>query len=200
VLANVDPNANWIAVTEGHTMRRLKSLTFVSCNATVDMTGVDALVSGDFQAGAVTQDGLCDITDFSMLARDFNTAIDPTISSGADATADGVQGSADFAAIQMNFLTAGDAVNGCGTLRRDGRLTEFDLMNPADVVRPMPKSAIAVQALPMNNANRADLNRDGIVNYQDIREFAKIHGLRLIPSFERKLSQLERAKVGRQRR
>jgi hypothetical protein len=198
VLTNVDPNANWIAVTEGHTLRRLKPLTFVSCNATVDMTGVDALKSGDFQEGAISQDGLCDITDFSILARNFNTAIDATLGSGADATADGIQGSTDFAAIQANFLTVGEALNACPASLSGGHVTVIGIGDMLSTDRYVPLTSIASNTHA--GADPADLNDDGVVDAQDIRAFAELHDLRLSRSFDRQLSQLVRGKVGRQRR
>jgi len=66
VLTGVDAASAWISGQEGHSLRRLASLSFTSCAATVNMTGAALLVAGDFQAGAVAQDNLVDITDFSF--------------------------------------------------------------------------------------------------------------------------------------
>jgi hypothetical protein len=38
---------------------------------------------------------------------------------------------------------------------------------------------------------RADMNRDGVVDARDIRIFARRQGLKLLPEFEKKLEMLE---------
>ncbi len=50
--------------------------------------------------------------------------------------------------------------------------------------------SIAVINLPLANAARADLNRDGIVDARDIRAFAVRHQHPLLPEFEQKLSSM----------
>ena len=198
VLSNINADADWIAVREGHTLRRLAPLSFLSCAATVDLTGINALVSGDFQDGAaISQDGLCDITDFSVLARVFNTGVVASSGIGADATGDGTQGATDFAAIQVNFFSVGEAVAACPASLDVGRVRVIGL---GDVTQAVPLSAIPVDALPMIGAEAADLNGDGMVDASDIREFARRHNLPLSRSFERTLSRLESGKVGRRRR
>lgn len=114
-LPNVNMAADWISVNEGHTLARLAPLSFDSCgHAIVDMTSSDRLIAGDFHTPSVAQDGLVDIVDFSILATEWGTAIDPNSSQGADATGDGLQDTADFTAIQMNYFNVGDPANGCG--------------------------------------------------------------------------------------
>ncbi len=197
VLSNINADADWIAVREGHTLRRLAPLSFLSCAATVDLTGINALVSGDFQDGAaISQDGLCDITDFSVLARVFNTGVVASSGIGADATGDGTQGATDFAAIQVNFFSVGEAVAACPASLDVGRVRVIGL---GDVTQAVPLSAIPVDALPMIGAEAADLNGDGMVDASDIREFARRHNLPLSRSFERTLSRLESGEVGRRR-
>jgi len=203
VLDNVDADAGWISVREGHTLRRLAVPSFSSCAATVNLTGVSHLLSGDFQTGVVSQDGLVDITDFSILAARFNTPIDPDLSTGADATGNGVQGTDDFTAIQVNFLTVGEAVEGCGGSAgvRSGRIvTIIGVDNMLNATEVMPVVAVAVDNLPILGADRADLNGDGVIDGRDIRAFARRHNLPLLPEFDRKLRQLETTKSGRGRR
>ena len=50
------------------------------------------------------------------------------------------------------------------------------------------------------NAWRADLNDDGMVDVEDIREFAFRNDLVLLPAFEGKLRELEALKRYRNRR
>jgi hypothetical protein len=204
VLGAVDVDAEWISVSEGHTLRRLAPLSFVSCSAIVNVDGVNELSPGDFHTVVVPQDNLVDITDFSILASNFNVPINPDLSTGADATGDGVQATADFTAIQVNFLTVGDAVDACSTGavmlgdRRVG-ITRFDGRTVLNN-RMVPRSAVAVDRLQIVGAERADLNGDGVVDAADIRAFAFDHNLPLLPTFDRLLQALESNKPRRTRR
>jgi len=196
-LNNIDADADWIAVNEGHTLRRLAPLTFAACSASVDLTGVNRLHSGDFHTGVVGQDNLVDITDFSILGGNFMLPIDPDLSTGADATGDGVQGTADFTAIQVNFLTAGDPADACG-----GASVAYigGLGRGFTTYGPIPVDRVHVATLTAPNAWRADLNEDGVVDVSDIREFALENGLMLLPEFEQKLRDLEDVKHYRRNR
>ncbi|MCH7871598.1 MAG: hypothetical protein IID33_07840 [Planctomycetes bacterium] len=200
VLSDLDPGADWLSVVEGHTLRRLSALSFTACVDTVDLTGAGALLSGDFQSGPILQDGIVDIVDFSQLAANFNLLILASLSTGTDATGDGVQGLADFVAIQVNFFKFSEPENTCLS-----RINEFDIgtigiIEVADSgelvsVQPIVKVAaplvsIAVRNLPFVGAARADLNGDGIVDARDIRAFARRYGLPLLPEFEQKLSSM----------
>ncbi len=203
VLDNVEDTATWLAVREGHTLRALVPLSFVSCATMVNLTGAGALLSGDFQTAVIVQDNLVDISDFSILATAFNTPVSPDSSLGADATGDGVQGTADFAAIQANFLALGDLFDGCpgGTSLSGGRsggLTRFG--GTADVFGAVPRSSIPVDELGFVGAELADLNNDGVIDTHDIRAFAARHGFRLSPAFEQQLGSLESVKRRRTRR
>jgi len=198
LLTAVDADADWINVVEGHTLSRLAPLMFVSCAAAVDLTGVEALPAGDFNGGAAApQDGIVDITDFSILASRWNTAIDPTLSIGADATANGFQGSDDFAAIQVNYNQVGDALNGCPLFAeegdsRGGRPGRFPAVHYAQPLDARESAArIATDDLAIPNAHLADVNDDGFVDANDIREFARLHDLPLLPEFERMLQSIE---------
>jgi len=198
VVDNVDAEADWISVAEGHTLGRLAPLTFVSCAALVDLTGTDRLRSGDFHTGVVPQDNLVDITDFSILAANFNLPIDADQSSGADATGDGVRATADFTAIQVNFLTVGDPVHACGGAAGLASIGVVD--GGVGGLQAIPLERVSVDRLMAPNAWRADLNGDGVVDAEDIREFAFRHDLVLLPAFERKLRELEAVKRYRDRR
>jgi hypothetical protein len=190
---NVDAAAAWLAAQEGHTLNRLVPLTFASCVATADLTGADRLRAGDFQTASVAQDNFIDITDFSILAVDWNLPIAATSSLGADATADGFQGTADFTTIQVNYLEVGDGLDGCpGGVTGTGR-----------VVRSVavPVDRLSVFAAPVSHAHRADLNGDGWIDGSDIVQFAAEHGLQLVPEFqERLLAGLATPKPGHRTR
>jgi hypothetical protein len=54
------------------------------------------------------------------------------------------------------------------------------------------RSSVPVEDLAFSNADKADLNKDGVVDTHDIRAFARQHGLELQPEFARKLAKLEK--------
>jgi len=195
-ITDVDAGSAWVSVREGHTLRRLAPLSFAACGASVDLTGASVLEAGDFQTGTVSQDNLVEITDFSILASRWNVAIDPTLATGADATGDGLQGTADFTAIQSNFLILGDAADGCplALSKSPGDRTRL-LRGPSEWDRLVRLGATHIRTnhLRIPNASRADLNDDGIVDVEDIRLFARRNALPLDPAFDHKLKMVERA-------
>ncbi len=181
-------NADWIQVTEGHTLSRTLPLVFDSvdgCSASPDFIGADELLSGDFSNAWVAQDNLVDITDFSILSIEWNQPVDPNLGFLADATGDGVQNVADFTAIQANFAEVGDLVDGCAKL---------GYPSPMDLARPQFR--VNVGDLPMPDAYLADENNDGVVDVRDIRRFAARNGLPLLPAFKAKLDLLEFREYG----
>ncbi|HUN81240.1 MAG TPA: lamin tail domain-containing protein, partial [Phycisphaerae bacterium] len=120
VLTSISPQASWISISEGHTLRKRLPLVFYSCFATVACTGADHLVAGDLQTTGVPQDNLVDILDFAILAARWNTMVSDCVSGlpadcsyGADINGDGAQDTADFVAIQMNFFKTGDDMPAC---------------------------------------------------------------------------------------
>ena len=133
VLDNIDPAAQWINVREGHTLSRLASLTFDICDhATVDLTGANRLLSGDFQTSPVPQDDLVDVTDLSILSTAWFDSIVPTLSIGADATGDGVQDTADYTALVVNATKVSGAPDGCPGGRSSGGVVESQPIAAAD--------------------------------------------------------------------
>ncbi len=193
VLTAVNPTADWIAATEGHTLTRALPLMFSSCSASADFSGGDALVSGDFQTATVIQDNVIDIVDFSVLSVswlspvadcDLNPAIaDPECSLGADATGDGIQSLPDFSALLINFFTLGDPHDACSLgIRGGGELDEAEKVNAISV---------SLQDLPRELFG-ADLNRDGVVDVKDMREFARRRQIELSPKARTKLDEIER--------
>jgi hypothetical protein len=193
VLAGVDAHADWLSASEGHTLRRLAPLSFSACIADVDLTGLDRLTAGDFHTTAVPKDNFVDITDFSILAAAFNLPIDPASSIGADATGDGVQGTADFTAIQVNFFSIGDAPDDCVA----GQIAANTWCNTAETATAWatptfygPRVSIEVTDFAPLHVSMGDLNGDGFVDPADIRAFAKRYRLKLLPEFEDKLERL----------
>lgn len=187
VLTNLNPAAHWLAVREGHTLRKR-----VSIDLTGDLqdTVAVSLKSGDLQTAAVPQDDLVDITDFAILSSRWGLSVSDCgggnpqdCSLGADTTGDGLQDTPDFNAIQFNFFEPGDTVDGCPQILIGGK--------------PAGKGSrpVAELATRVSNAAAADVNGDSIIDSADIRAFARQHQLQLLPAFEQKLQRLERAKV-----
>jgi len=196
-LTGVDADADWIAISEGHTLRRLEALSFSSCQALVDVSGPNLLLTGDFHTATVSQDNLVDVVDFSILASRWNQAISANSSTGADATGNGQQNSGDFTAIQVNFFVVGEGVDACGMAlaggdrgRGDGSLRPV----PREGV-PIPRTQFPVTRLENAELAGGDANHDGIVDVRDIRTFAQKYRIRLMPDFERKLERIEREEV-----
>lgn len=186
VLMGVNLDAEWISVQEGHTLRRLAAVVFDVCgNADVDFTGPNRLLlAGDLNTATEPQDNFVDITDFSILAAAWGTATDPNAATGADVTGDGVQDTADFTAIQVNYFKIGDATDFCPAAALD-RAELFHAYRRKAVGR----DRIPVRALRIANARRADLNGDGVVDAADIRAFARRHKLPLLSKFRRELDR-----------
>ncbi|MCH7700509.1 MAG: hypothetical protein IID37_02360, partial [Planctomycetes bacterium] len=92
----------------------------------------------------------------------------PTTICYADANGDGVQALADFTAIQLNFLTVGDAADACpgGASFTGDRLGESLV-----AVRLTPRTVVRLESLGLPEAHRADLNNDGWIDSTDIRLF-----------------------------
>jgi hypothetical protein len=168
----------------------------------VDLTGANKLVAGDFHTGIVPQDNLVDITDFSILASVWNQPIDANLTTGADATGDGVQNTADFTAIQVNFFALGEADDACGGAAvAGGGLQSLGgddvevVIGTGEQTERLARASVPVQNLEFAGAEKADLTGDGVVDTHDIRAFARRHGLQLLPEFNKKLAKIEGRKV-----
>ncbi|MCK4660632.1 MAG: hypothetical protein KAV82_14010 [Phycisphaerae bacterium] len=185
IFTGLDAGFEWLGVQEGHTLRKRVAVDFVGTLA--DSVTV-FLTSGDFHTAMVPQDNLVDITDFSILASNWETAIGADQSTGGDATGDGYHDGDDFALIQPNFFEVGDAVDDCG---RVGRVPPAAVV--ANVVSRTPRAGISVSELSLTvaHAERADLDGNGVVDARDIRAFAHRHNLPLQPAFETRLLELE---------
>lgn len=124
-LNNVDPLTTWVSVREGHTLSRLTAVDFSGDNE--DAVEV-SLVSGDLQTAAILPDDIVDILDFAILSARFNTMVTDCMSGdpedcslGADITGDGIQNTADFTAIQINFFQVSDAEDACPAFAPPGK-------------------------------------------------------------------------------
>lgn len=206
LLTGVGAGAEWISVFEGHTLSHKLPLSFTgTCYASVGFTGADQLVAGDLHTAGVPQDNLVDIVDFAILVSRFGTAVadcgvgpaPQNCSLGADITGDGVQDTADFNAIQINFFRSGDDTDGCPPFIQGpiGSKPQWDI----EPLRQEAKSVVRVSDLSraVPSIGRADLNADGKIDTADIRAFAAQNRLPLMPAFEKKLTQLEVVSAGR---
>lgn len=183
VLNDVNPAATWLAVREGHTLRK---------RVAIDLTGDQqdtvavTLKSGDLQTSVLTQDGLVDVTDFAILASRWGTPVSDCVSGlpqdcslGGDINGDGNQELADFQAIQIYYLETGDAPSDCPSIRPDKKPSGKGSMRVAEFVNSIP------------NIAAADVNNDSTIDSADIRAFARRNRLPLLPEFEAKLQRLE---------
>ncbi len=196
----LDSGIEWLSVQEGHTLRKLVEVDFVT---TLSDSVMVFLPSGDFHTALVGQDNLVDITDFSILASSWESGIDAGAGVGGDATGDGYHDADDFALIQPNFLLFGDDVDGCDRVGRVppamfvGRVPPAAMAPASPPVRSVisraPRAGIPVSELSLTvaYAERADLDGNGIVDVRDIRAFAERYDLPLLPQFETRLVELE---------
>lgn len=194
VLNGIDAGAEWLYISEGHTLGTSLPLSFAACSATAEINGADRLLGGDFHTAAIVKDNLVDITDFSILAANFNMPIDANEATGADCTGDGVQDTADFTTFQANFFKMGDAVDGCG---QAAPAVLVDGTGRLSTRTRLPENRITVATARTRRVASADLNGDGIIDEVDIRAFAAKHHLRLLPEFERTLAAVKRARSSR---
>lgn len=202
VLTGINTSADYLAVREGHTLRRRVPLSWSSCFATASLVGANELIAGDLQAPNAPQDNLVDILDFSILASRFGTMVSEcgvgppqNCSLGADINGDSIQDTGDFSAIQINFYTQGDDAHACPPPLWVKHAV-LDTRDDAPVLQTRKSRAwIPVTELPtpMIVPSRVDLNADGLVDYKDIRAFARARGLPLLPQFDAKLKLLESA-------
>jgi hypothetical protein len=180
-------DVDYMQATEGHTLSSVVDVDFgFLCFLLLPYINEDTLLAGDLSNDWVAQDGLVDTTDFSVLAIEWEQSVDPNLGTLADVTGDGNQNMDDFDAIQLNFGKVGDPVDSCPTLEMSTQM--------------QPRYRIPVAELGMPDADLADVNRDGMIDAQDIRLFAEQHGLVLRDEFLTKLEQLEAAPVQRSSR
>jgi len=154
------PCGNWTTVCakdEQHT--KWGATTSVSVSGTKYVA--DALVT--LRPGDTDNDGDVDINDatlliatFGFLAADGGCPWDGT--RDADFDNSGSVGSEDYSLISGQWLT----LSGCGCATPPG---------------PSSGTSVATSRLETWIAERADLNRDGVVNVTDVRIFEAIHGL-----------------------
>jgi len=95
----------------------------------------------------------------------------------------------------VNYFKVGEAVDGCAVTAGSDLLGETEIISLDPVLidtQPRLRSSVAVSSLEFPDAQRADINGDGIVDSADILAFAEKYNLRLLPSFRAKLAKLER--------
>jgi parallel beta-helix repeat protein len=154
-----------------HTLRRtIDAGNFLPSgnDYTVNFTGTDALISGN-----VNDDNFIDILDFGGFIGRFGLSDAPggtncsTTGRHPDFSGDGNVGSEDFGFISFNFLAAREP-DCCSNPLAEGR----------------PTLEISVTDLARTDyemARTADLNRDGLLNTQDVN-FLSQHGFARCPA------------------
>jgi hypothetical protein len=160
-----------------HTLRRTATLCVAGTQYTADFIG-DPAAGGDWLIrGNLNDDGWVDILDYGVFSFQFLTNPTPgaattcaTPPPHADLSGDGLVTTADFSAIQVNFLQGHEA-NCCG--------------QPAPGAMSGPVLTISVAQLEERGLGYlavGDLNHDGWLDAQDIVAF--MHGARPEPVLE----------------
>lgn len=218
VLKDVDLSAQWLAVREGHTLRRVAAVDLSATNEdAVNLTDETVLLAGDFHTISTPQDDIVDIIDFAILAARFNTIVSDCVtgspadcSFGADMNGDGQQGTVDFTALQINFFKLSDALQDCAPSsplpgRKPGRFNEAEVNAQSsplvDGLRP-PRSSISTVELRslVPAADTADLTGDGVVDVRDMVSFAQRHGLPVTPDIRKMSLELQQKSTSPLRR
>lgn len=206
-LVGISPLASWVSIREGHTLRKLMPLGYSSCHAAVNCTGTDRLIAGDFQTSGIPQDNLVDVLDFAILAGRWGTTVGDCVSGlpancglGADVNGDGVQETADFQAIQINFLKIGDGPHACSVLvpaqpKRQplaGASGDPTVISELPDALTAPQSSISIQSSVLRSvSSNADVDGNGLIDLKDIREFARQRGIPLLAEFEQRIAAYE---------
>ncbi len=114
MLETPEPGIEWIAVQEGHTLKRRRPIVFDECGfGQVDMTGPHRLLAGDLQSETFAQDNRIDVNDYAILSARWGQKVNPADGLGGDVNGDGVQDTSDFTAILINQLAVGDEDGTC---------------------------------------------------------------------------------------
>jgi len=158
-----------------HTLRRTDETFGISGTQYVaDFTGNPA-GGGDWLIGGnLNDDTFIDILDFGIFSSQFNTSPgkDTTCADAgphADISGDGVVNNLDFSFIQLNFLKFHEA-NCCG---QPLRMADGGEAGQAD---DGPVTSITVRELRQRGLSHlaaGDLNRDGVLDEQDIAAFVE---------------------------
>ena len=148
------------AKDEQHTLQQTVDLVNTGDNQfTASFTGADQLPGGD-----LNNDNLIDIRDFGVFTGQYGTS--PALNTkwptrNADISCDGIVDSPDFSYIQINFLQIGDAAAGNAA--------------PANAEFASALTSISVtefaKEVGLRAAYRADINRDGVIDLEDVRLF-----------------------------
>ncbi len=138
-VVDLDATVDFIQVRTGHTLPRLLPLTFTGNAAAVDFRPPHQLWSGDLSDGPVAQDGLIDVQDFAVVARNWGQTIESASDSGGDVTGDGLQDGLDFAAMVPHFGFTAEPEHDCGPeLERPEPLWDWVLRGtPPGGLRPL---------------------------------------------------------------
>lgn len=160
------PCGNYTCVTardRRHTLRQTAALTPVGDNYAAAFTGADAL-----RGGNLNDDTYVDILDFGAFAGQFGTnygSANTTCATPfphADISGNGTVGIEDYTFIASNFLVFSE-VNCCNNLLIAGN-------DPGAPVYSVSVATLVAQDLW--DTARADLNRDGVLNVEDVNLFA----------------------------
>lgn len=167
------PKGQYACITAKDPLHSLRSAAAIDCVDNVLMAQFkgDPIFDGNWlmngNLDSWKPDGRADtieILDFAMLASQFGDEMDPntmcdTQGPHADINGDGIVDNADFSFLDHNY--AASSVNACCPATSSAQ-TELPRMTMS--VRDLVSAGL-------RDAERADLNRDGVVNLDDIEAF-----------------------------
>ncbi|HPP73550.1 MAG TPA: pectinesterase family protein [Armatimonadota bacterium] len=188
VTLDVPANGYWTKISakdEKHTLRK---------KVDIDKVGKKYQATLHLTSGDVTNDNMIDILDFAVFAGQYGSSPSSTSTRNADFDGNGTVGIEDFTPIANNFLKVGEAeptntvatlsaappANGSASVkaRKAVEAANIGLSNVVSIA-PAPRTAVSVRelkSLGIENAELADMNKDGIVNATDIMLFMNTFG------------------------
>ena len=165
-LSTVPAGVNWTCIAAKdklHTLCSKVALGVSGGKYVASLTGADKLIGGD-----LTNDDLVDILDFGAFAGQYGqtkTAANCSYTGRhADISGNALVGTEDFSYIQTHFLNRGDGL--CGNATSVASVAGRTSVTVAELARIIGRQ----------QARKADVNSDGVVNTTDVKLFLQSAG------------------------
>ena len=162
------------AKDEQHVISATGGLTLIGSTYYAD-------VALELLGGDTDNDDLVDMSDVSWLMATFGEFADGGShpwdgSRCADFSDNGFVGSEDYTFLAENWLAQGDFECGSGESEPSGGHALPGSGTAIPLVKQV-RTVLPVSGLDTWVADRVDLNRDGVVDVQDVKDFERLHGL-----------------------